>query len=258
MLVTVIGIMVSCKEQELMKYDNDETGSTIYFRKAEDTGNNHSVSFGYIQPFKKDSVVNFIVVATGKTFNHDREYKLAIADSSTMVLDVDYQILNPKLAIKAGKVLDTLKIKILRNAKMSNDSLSLYMVVKPNENFTNNLAYREVTVAGKKVKRYTNWMKLSADDIVGAPYFWDITRNSTARNYIGYLGDYSALKFQICIERFKWDIPTVTATSYRPSVTLAIAWGNNLKAYLDYMAWLGTPIYEKDGVTLMKAGVSAK
>ncbi|WP_316815767.1 DUF4843 domain-containing protein [Pedobacter nyackensis] len=258
MLITVIGVMASCKKESLTTYDNDKTGSSIYFKQLDQSTNYRSISFGYVEPFKKDSIVNFIVTVTGKVYDHDREYKLEIADSSTMVAGVDYDLLNTRTAIKAGKIADTLRIKLHRNVKMASDSLSLYLSVKPNEHFTNNLEYREKTVAGEKVKLYYNWVKLSVDDIVGAPYFWDITKNANAKNYIGYLGSYSALKFQLCIQRFKWDVATVTKTTYMPSPTLAVAWGNNLKAYLDYMSWLNTPIYEADGVTLMKAGTFAK
>ncbi|SHF67535.1 protein of unknown function [Pedobacter caeni] len=249
-------ITMACKKQGLALFDDQSSQNSIYFPLAE-TATRFDFSFGYIKPDVPDTTLKIVVRAIGSVADHDRAYHLSIADSSTMKAGLDYQFMNEKFVIKAGAVADTLRIKMKRNAGMKKDSLFMYLDLKPNENFVNSLLSREEVSGGKKVTKYFTRLKVKVDDIAGIPWFWTTGKSPAASFVIAYLGTFGTNKFQTMISRYGLDVSKITAEKYIPPTTQIIGWANGMKAYLDQMTAMGTPVYETDG-SLMKMGLSAK
>lgn len=250
----LIGLTMACKRDSLTVFDDKSSSNSIYFTLA-DTTNNYDLSFGYSKTFVMDSTIRIVVRAIGNTNNTDRPYNLTIADSSTLKAGVHYDFLNKQFAIKAGKVADTLKLKLKRVPEMKKDSFFLYLDLKPNEHFSNQYFSREVVSGGKKITRYQTRLRLKVDDIAGIPWFWG--KGSGASFFTSYLGTFGTNKFQLLISRYNLDPDKITVVNYNPPTSQAIGWANGMKAYLDQMALMGTPVYETDG-TLMKMGPNAK
>ena len=253
-------LLFSCKEEALTTYENAISKNPIYFAEAKELNNFKAVSFGYEKPAVVDSVVTFIVRAIGVPENHDRPYDLTIADSSTLKSGIEYEILNKPLSIKAGKVADTLKIKLLRATTLRNQTSYLYMDLKPNNNFTNDFLIYTKTSNGVTTTGYHTRMTLKVDDIAGPPPFWTLG-NTYYNSTVGYFGTFSRLKFQLLITYYNLDVDQVVAPNWYTTDNNGrrfSGWANGLKAYLTRMAAAGTPVYEEDGVTLMKMGVYAQ
>nr|WP_121269556.1 DUF4843 domain-containing protein [Pedobacter schmidteae] len=250
----LIGLTMACKKDTLTTFDDKSSTNSIYFTLA-DTTNRYDFSFGYAKTFVKDSTIRIVVRAIGNNFDTDRPYNLSIADSSTLKPGLHYDFLNKEFSIKAGKVADTLKLKLKRALEMKKDSFFLYMDLKPNEHFSNQYFSREEISGGKRVIKYQTRLRLKVDDIAGVPWFWG--KGPGASFFNSYLGTFGTNKFQLLISRYNLDTDKITAVNYNPPISQAIGWANGMKAYLDQMANMGTPVYETDG-TLMKMGPSAQ
>ena len=258
--IVVVGcLLTACKKQDIPLYDNTVSGSSIYFPLTESTSE-MAVSFGYAKSNVKDTTVSLIVRAIGAPVNTDRSYVLTIADSSTMKPAIDYQLLKKDFVIRAGKMADTLQFKLLRTTKLLTDSLFLYLELKPNEHFTTTYLSADVVSGGVTSTTYYTRLKIALDDIAGPPAFW--SKSSPYYSYtVGYLGDFSTLKFQLLVNRYNLNVDELIQPAwfltgsnyYRLS-----GWGSGLKNYLARMAAAGTPVYEADGTTLMAVGPSSK
>lgn len=249
----------ACKKESIPLYDNNVSNSSIYFTKA-DTTNNMFISFGYTKSAVKDSIIKIVVRAIGNTTDKDRTYNLSIADSSTLKAGVDYEILNKTTSIAAGKVADTLKIKLNRTAQLRSDSLFLYLDLKPNENFTNNYLSRQETSGGKIFTKYFTRLRIKVDDIAGAPGWW-LSGSSYYSYTFGYLGTFSVLKLQLMATKYNLKLEELAPATWflaNSNYRRFIPWADGLKAYFLQMQALNTPVYEADGKTLMTMGINAK
>lgn len=254
-----IVLLGACKKDGLATYNDEASKNSIYFPDAKSTNNQVFVSFGYAKSNVKDSIVRILVRPIGGAMDHDRPYNLSIADSSTMKVGVDYELVNPPV-VKAGKVADTLKIKLLRTNTLRSTPLYLYLDLKPNDNFTNDYLSYNTTTNGITTTKYYTRMVIKADDIAGAPPFW-LSGSSYYSYTIGYLGAFSTLKFQLLVTTYNLNVEELVQPSWflaNGNYRRMSGWADGLKAYLNRMAAAGTPIYEADGITPMAMGPNAK
>ncbi|WP_316837767.1 DUF4843 domain-containing protein [Pedobacter nutrimenti] len=252
-------ITAACKKEDILTYNDELSKNSIYFPAAETT-NNVNISFGYAKINVQDSLLKIVVRSIGSATNMDRPYNLSISDSSTLKVNRDYKLLNEKAVIKAGKVADTLFFKLFRTENIRKDSLFLYLDLKPNENFTNAFLNNDVVSGGRTRKQYVTRLKIKVDDIAGAPPFW-VSGSSYGSFTEDYLGAFSTLKFQLLINRFNLNTDEIVKPDWfmtNSNYYRLIGWSNGLKIYLDQMEAKGTPVYEADGVTLMKMGQYAE
>jgi len=258
-LLLAIMTLGACKKDNIKTYNDASSMNSIYFPLAETT-NYINISFGYSKSTQTDSIVSIVVRAIGSAQSVDRPYNLSIADSSTMKAGVDYEVVNKALAIKAGTVADTLKIKLLRTTRIRTDSAFLYLDLKPNDNFTNSYLSHQITTGGKIQTLYYTRLRIKDDDIAGPPPFWTVG-NSYYSYTAGYLGTYSTLKFQLLITRYNLSVTDLVQANWfltNGNYKRISAWADGLKAYFAQMAPAGTPVYEADGKTLMTMGPNAK
>ncbi|WP_199141970.1 DUF4843 domain-containing protein [Pedobacter sp. ASV12] len=252
-------LLGACKKDGLTTYNDKASKNSIYFPDAKSTNNQVFVSFGYAKSNVKDSIVKILVRPIGAAMDYDRPYNLSIADSSTMKAGTDYEMMSPRI-IKAGRVADTLKIKLLRTTTLRSGPLFLYMDLKPNDNFTNDYLSYNTTTNGVTKTRYYTRMTIMADDIAGAPPFW-LSGSSYYSFTVGYLGTFSTLKFQLLVTMYNLNVEELVQPNWflnNGNYRRISGWADGLKAYLNRMAASGTPIYEADGVTPMAMGPNAK
>ncbi|MDR2282886.1 MAG: DUF4843 domain-containing protein [Sphingobacterium sp.] len=254
--------ITSCKQAEL---EYHSANNTILFEGIDQTGNKgyvpqdtNSFSFGYVSDNIKDSLYFLSVFTTGGPASIDRSYNIDFSKNSTLREGIDYELLTPQFVIRSGEVRDVLVFKLLRTPKMQTDTLFMDMKLLPNENFETEMVNQIVGTGKNKKKKNFTIHHFTVDDIAGAPWFWDPKKNPSATSLMGYLGDFSAKKFQIMASRFDWDIDVVTAEKYMPAANLLVAWSKSMQVYLNEMEAMGTPVYEVDGVTFMKMGKYAQ
>lgn len=251
-----ISLFISCKKSTLDTYSGE---NNIYFNNKLSNGtyipvDNGEYSFGYVDPKIREAIFPIIVMTTGGVSNQERTYNLLIDPSSTLVKGRDYNLLNRNFTIKAGKISDTLFILLNRSPELKKENLSLLFKLESNENFSTSMNSQEIGTGNNKYTSYFTQFALVANDIPGAPYFWDPTKSSYASLIIGYLGKFSGRKFKLLIERYDLSLEELTSPSYTPSVSSIFAWAYGMKSYLDEQSASGNPILDEDG-TPMQLGV---
>ncbi|MDM1295390.1 DUF4843 domain-containing protein [Sphingobacterium sp. N143] len=254
-----MSLFISCKKTDLATYTGE---NNIYFNNKLSNQTYIPVdygiySFGYVDPKIRETVFPVIVMTTGGTSEKDRPYKLVIDPASTLVKGRDYTIENKSFTIKAGQVSDTLQVKLLRSTELKKESLGLLFKLEPNENFSTSMNSQEIGTGNNKYTSYFTQFTLEANDIPGAPDFWDPAKSNYASLTIAYLGQFSGTKFKLLIERFGLNLEELTSPSYIPSASGILAWTFGLKSYLDEQAATGNPILDDNGKP-MELGVYAQ
>ncbi len=244
-----ISLSISCKKSSLETYTGQ---NNIYFINKISNGTYIPVeygvySFGYVDPKITEAIFPLVVTTTGGKSNQDRPYKLLIDPASTMVKGRDYDIVNDNFAIKTGQVSDTLRIRLHRNAELKKENLNLLFQLESNENFSTSMNSQEIGTGNSKYTAYFTRFLLEANDIPGAPDFWDPAKSVYASLVIGYLGKFSGLKFKLLIERYGLNLEDLTAPGYVPSIPSIFGWAYGTKSYLDEQAASGNPIMDEDG-----------
>ncbi len=254
----MILLVSGCKKEGVALFDDETASNNIYFYGTSVTTagafgsggvvlptNLNSFSFGFLPASKKDTILQLPIQATGSIRNVDRPYVLSIADSSTMVKGIHYDILNTKLAIKAGKTQDTIRVKVYRNAQFQTKPYRLYLSLKPNENFTTVLSTLVETKTAGGMINYS----ISADDIAGKPTFWDAS-------YCDYFwGPYSLKKLNLYVQVCNLDVNALTKPNFVLGYTLMRAYARVIRTYLLDMQGKGTPVLEADGTPMIMGPV---
>lgn len=245
--------VLACKEDSLNLY---EAPSSIYFPGESISGiyqpkDSSFFSYGYISDYIQDTLLLIPVATTGKKVGYDRPYQMQVLSSSTLEEGNDFKFENQTYRIKAGQLQDTIRIRLKRSNVLKEEKRKLDLALVTNSEFAIQMESQIVGTGAKEQIRYFNRYTLVADDIVNAPWFWDLSRNKFASSTIGYLGDYSQKKFQLLIGYFNLDVTEITK-EVMPGNYL-IPWGYGLQSYFNDMTAKGTPVLEEDG-TPMKMG----
>ena len=245
----IISLYISCKKNSLETYSGQ---NNIFFQNKLSNGTYIPVdsgvfSFGYVAPEITEAIFPIIVMTTGGRSNQDRAYKLLIDPSSTLVKGRDYSIVNENFSIKSGQVSDTLFVRLHRNAELKKENLTLLFKLESNENFSTSMHSQEIGTGNSKYTSYFTQFTLKANDIPGAPDFWNPAKSPSASLIIGYLGKFSGVKFKLLMERYSLNLEELTAPGYMPSVANIFAWAYGMKSYLDEQAASGNLIMDEDG-----------
>ncbi len=131
--IVCIGVLIalsfmSCKKELLMTYHSE---NSIYFAPAvfnmplgsSPLLDTTAISFAFAGGSTSDSTIKLYVVVTGAPEDQDRAYNLVVdSDSSTAKPGVHFVAPAPVQYIKAGKVRDTVNLKLLRTADMQDSN----------------------------------------------------------------------------------------------------------------------------------------
>lgn len=186
-----------------------------------------------------DVFVDLIIKVTGAPQNYDRAYQWVAQDSSTAVQGRDYEFVNPQLFVKAGTLIDTVKLKLKRNASLGEQKTMLYLKLVPGKDFL------------AKIDGYETLSTISIYNAVDEPLYW----YSEAYNYFG---KYSKKKFLLLqdIAGLPVDILNreLTEQEYLMMPSKLKFWGLLLKRYLEEKRAQNDIVYEADGKTVMVVG----
>lgn len=225
-LLVALGILSACKKEGLGRYDQQASGSSVYFPEAVGTVTSVSISktisFGYVGYSKRDSILAIPIAVTGDTMQVDRPVKVSLGTGTTAVEGTHYSFLKSPV-IRAGKVTDTVYVKINRTADMTTKQFELNLLLEQNDYFSTRLR----DTAANYLK-----YKLLLDDMAGTSYLW--VSFSNTRGILSYFGDYSRRKVDLMIEVLQVD----PALFYDP-VNGSFFGTSRVLAYGRYMAlWL--------------------
>src|SRR5215204_3578099 len=139
-----------CQKSEIAVYDGE---SNIYFSRAVETlpYDSLSVTFAF-RPTIGDSLVKIPVRITGPAALVERAYKVGVGSSSTAKSGVHFT-LPTTFRLPAGKVSDSVAVKLLRTPDLLTDTVSIVLELQPNEHFSTGML--------DKVTNATTGQKLS-------------------------------------------------------------------------------------------------
>lgn len=185
-------------------------------------------------------IVNLIIRVTGAAKNYDRPYQWVAQDSSTAVKGRDYEFVMDQLMVKAGKLTDTVQLKLKRNESLGADKTLLYLKLVPGKDFQ------------QEISGFGILSTISMYNMVNEPPYWYWFAYD-------YFDEYSEKKFLLLqdIAGMPEDALSKEPASDR-EIQLLIGklkrWGLLLKRYLDEQDAKGETVYEADGETVMVVG----
>ncbi|MGY5252562.1 DUF4843 domain-containing protein [Sphingobacterium spiritivorum] len=236
--LSLIVLLISCKEDPLQTFNQEVSGSSIYFPEIYNTALERKTDFVFEQSFgyMPDTVNVFFkkidVLATGPIMDVDRIFKISSNPESSLQPGIHYNIEEDKLIIPAGKNKGSLNIILKRTADMKQQQLSTTLMLEENENFNTNIKYRFAPNQNFKVSLLKYTIKI--DDILNAPYAWSVAPYKSLLE--NYLGTYSKRKLQLLLDLFavdpKYFIDEKYAKENYFNLSLVSYWGGYMKFWL--------------------------
>jgi uncharacterized protein YpmS len=224
----------------------------VYFTNNYNTSLDTTVvTFAYSSTSIKDSVFAIPVSVMGNVVKTDRSYKVVVADSSTAQAGVQYDALQDTFKIHAGRVVDTLKIKLHRTVDLQTTPVNIILLLQPNSNFNTDIQSRitnSITGASFSYIKY----KIVLNDVLTQPKYW----------LSSYMGTFSRKKIYTTASVLNVPVATMLDILQNNTGSVAISsqnfWGRSMQIYLNQQKAAGTPVYEDDGTTLMLMGPSVQ
>ncbi|MDR6339591.1 hypothetical protein HNQ91_002642 [Filimonas zeae] len=214
-------LLPGCKKDDFYMYSSQPA---IYFYSGVGVNMPDSAAYNFILlPVTQTADTVYLPVRVqGFSNTADRTISYTVADSSTAVAGTHYTI--GKAVLHAGRYVDSIPVYLKRTADMANNTLKLYVQLKPSadleQGYSNHLVY-----------------KLTVTDRV-VPPSWTYTLSST-------FGAYSHVKF-----RFIVSVLQVTSfTGLLPSQAAAMATKCKL-ALVEYEAANG-PLIDENGARVV-------
>lgn len=236
--------MPSCKKQGLPTYS---ASNSIMFKNYDLTSfsqfDSVSFTFAYADPAVTDSTIRLEVEVTGPPSSQDRPFVLSVAPSSTAKEGIDFEKLPEQFLVHAGKVFDTISIKLLRGPELKQQPADLILQLQANGSF-----HTDIKTAGVKdngTPFSVLQFKINFSDILTAPvgwyYFWG-KFSPKKMDIICSLGHFTPL----FLNNGSADMPlnSVQFSAMQSNMV------NLLSLYLQQQKLAGTPVYYEDG-TLM-------
>ncbi len=239
----IITMLATGCEKDLQTFDS---APAIYFQQAVGTAtsasanlfDNRLVTFGYSSESVKDSIVGIPVRIAGAPAEVDRSYKVALVDSSTAKRGEEFSFLTENFVIRKGMVDDTIYIKLMRKPRMRTETLSIFLKLESNENFTTSLQ-QKTDAAGNVILRY-NHFSLKVTDILSKPKYW----------LDAYFGVFSRKKILFICELNNFS-PTYLDGATPPSIGLLTFYGRFTQRYLNEQKAAGNIILDEDGTEMV-------
>lgn len=238
----VLTMALGCKKEPLLTYDTDDN---IYFNykvgPLEIPSDSLIYSFAYSDVNVQEATIGIPLAVTGLPNENDRTFELEIDPSSTAKEGVHYDAFTT--IVHAGKVRDTLKIRLHRTPDLASGRKTLYFRLKPNASFKTNIP---IGIGNSRdTTQLLRFMIVTTDILEAGPNWSD---------YQYYLGDFSVKKMKLMNELFQmpldlWTVPLTTAIT-----TDVIYYGSLMSRYLTDQELQGNTIFEADGITPMKMG----
>lgn len=245
----------SCKKSQLTTYN---TADNVYFNYYRDVNpaqfelgfpaDSVNYTFAYSSPDIQSAILPIPVAVTGVPENFDREIKLTVDPSSTAT--AQHFTLPASFIMHAGRVIDTVFVTLHRTADLQNKGVSAVLLMNASKDFSTDLKSKvrplEAGAEPDTVQLLT--FKILMSDIFapgpswGNPYFGTFSLKK-----VRLLNEVTAMPLNF------WSIAN-GITDYKQQSSLASYYAVFMSRYLQEQASAGHPIFEDDGVTLMRMG----
>ena len=255
-LWVMLGMFTSC-EKSLMGY---EGADDIYFAMIKNTATSYlyttETNFNLMnyQGDEVDFALN--VMCTGNPKDYDRPYRITVvADSTTAVAGTDF-VMPEGGVIKAGQVSDSLHIKMIKNDKLLESSVRLYLQVLPNEHFSTNLA--QFGNEGYSENEFDpRVFEITFTAQMPKPYWWEYYSTTDTKEN-GNLGYFTAEKITLINELYgltyaDWLSSSEGGTGAMNSTRVKVIY-KKFALYLIEQYKNRTPVLEKDGRLMWVTG----
>ena len=253
--------VTSCSHDELELYSGTPAAVFIQMVKSYDQYGNpiaytqHAgpISFNNVNASITTSYTYFTVSLAGEVKDYDRPYKLIIDEENTDAIEgVDFDISENEFCIKAGKASDQVRVKIIRNERLTKGVLTAAFKLLPNEYFTLDIDHFKSTsnwnVEGEILD--ASIYSISFSEIYTAPSSWYQFSGS-------FLGDFSVRKFNLLNTIMGWALSDWSNANAAGSKVTTAKMGyatTALRNRLIEEAKNGTPVLEEDGTPMQLAG----
>lgn len=236
-ITMVTGLLMGCTK-EIKTFEGKPQVYFLYASQPKESFNDILLdstifTFAFTPTGIQDSIIIVPVKASGMLLNNDRSYVLKANDSSTAKAGQHYEFVKSDFTISAGKLTDTVYIKLKRTPDMLTTSFNIYLELQANEHFSVDLT-KKLTAAGGNKTVSTIWHRVMVNDILRKPTYW----------IDGYLGFFSRKKLYLMSE-------LLGITVDRLNTTIPIAelqyFGRFMQRYLNEQRAAGNIIKEEDG-----------
>jgi hypothetical protein len=203
-----------------------------------DTLYRETSSLPFIVTEKSDSVFSLKVKILGPVADHDRQVRIRVMEEMSTVESGDYDSIGESYVLKAGEIYGVIPIKFHRTASLQGKERVLVVELVENEDFT--LPIRMWRNSSTEFVNVIRHSIVVSDKYVQLPGY-----------RVGHFGQFSEKKMRLIVEISGMNLNEFNEVL---PVTMTKTIGQKLDRYLAEMSAKGTPVYEEDGVTLMKSG----
>ena len=228
-------------------YSTDIYGNPLSYRDSS------SYSFANAAENVTSGKVRLYIRAIGEVANYDRPYVLKAMEGTTAVEGEDYDLSENDFVIKANTGMDTIYVKLLRTAKLRNQTMRLKLGLVPNEHFET------------PITEYKNSSSWSADgnmhsalsyiinfnERYSKPYYWDWYGDE-------YFGTFTVAKYLAINNYMGWtgtDWSNAGMTGQKIQYGKLSYFARYIQKYFQQMADEGKPFLEDDG-SFMQLGAN--
>jgi hypothetical protein len=238
----------SCNQEEIETYSSTDNiyfspavVSYISLNGAKVLTDSIGLSFSLDNPVIKQRLFKIPIAVQGRISDVDREVKVTIDPSSTAIRGTHFTMPD-KIFIPAGKVVDSIRVQVLRTPDMKKNTFSLVLNLEENESFKTKMENKITNVLTKKTMSFIRF-KLTMDDQLSQPKGW----------VVGFFGTFSPKKFFLMCDLMHLD-PTIFNSS-PGGVGLSIPeiqyYQSFMKRYLAEQKAAGNTVYEENGTEML-------
>ncbi|MBC9911647.1 DUF4843 domain-containing protein [Chitinophaga varians] len=237
----MLSVLFACQKDALPTWSGT---NDIYFENsvvmdaASRQTDSLKVLFIFAPQGTKDSVLKIAVKTMGAPVAYDRTFKVS-TDQSTAVPGKHYDALPDSFVMRANRVVDTIRLRLVRTPDMLTDTVSLVLQLKPNHHFTTNMTRVAI---GNNTYLSTTTLRIRMTDVLSQPDLW----------YFAVFGKFSRKKFLLVCALTGYD-PAKLANESIIADTYYL--GKVTQRYLDEQAKAGNIILDDDG-SVMTMGTS--
>lgn len=243
--IIIILALASCKRDPLITYNTDDN---VYFKYTISTNyyvDSTNFSFAYRDAGVQDTILSVPVAVTGAPAASDRPYKVIVDPASSAVAGTHYQL--PEMVIHAGKVVDTLRLRLKRAADLASGTKKLILHLQPNEFFRTELRYKIVNNVARDTADLVTF-SITMSDILDKGPFWD-------DYYAAYFGTFSLKKVKFINDLLGMPLDFWSVSPDNQRRAAATYYASTTSRYLSDQAAQGNIIYDEDGTPMtMGAG----
>lgn len=246
--VLTLMLFASCGKDSIMTYDATDN---IYFDYRRDVNpainqpgypiDSLAYTFAYSEAAVTEAIIPIPIAVMGKPKATDRSFQVTVDAGGSMQQGVHYEM--PVAVMRAGRLKDTLFLKIKRTGDIKTAVVRMKLRLQPNNDFGTSIEKR--MSFNDTIQALT--FKISVTDELNDGPSWS--------QYSPFFGTFSKKKMLLMNEIVDlplnfWAASTLAGEGRAAATYYAAA----MSRYLKEAALAGNTIYEEDGVTLMRMG----